>query len=86
MYLYVELRKQFNILLITFSKSLLSLFIFHLDGLQLPTNHLQQVVNGTLTILKVRKPYDAGRYTCSAENSDGQGSENSLYINVLGKA
>ena len=55
------------------------------DGMQLPMNHLQQVVNGTLTILKVRKTYDAGKYTCSAENSDGQGMDRSVYVNVVGK-
>ena len=55
------------------------------DGMQLPMNHLQQVVNGTLTILKVRKTYDAGKYTCSAENSDGQGMDRSVFVNVVGK-
>lgn len=54
------------------------------DGMQLPINHLQQVVNGTLTILKVRKTYDAGKYTCFAENSAGQGMDRSVFVNVLG--
>lgn len=53
------------------------------EGLQLPINHLQQVVNGTLTILKVRKTYDAGKYTCSVENSAGQGMDRSVFVNVL---
>ncbi|XP_052806024.1 LOW QUALITY PROTEIN: cell adhesion molecule DSCAM-like [Mya arenaria] len=53
------------------------------DGRILPLNHLQQVVNGTLTILNVQKLYDAGRYTCIALDPAGHGTERSVYVSVV---
>ncbi|OWF38939.1 Down syndrome cell adhesion molecule [Mizuhopecten yessoensis] len=52
-------------------------------GFVLPRNHLQDVVNGTLTIKKVQKYQDIGQYTCTAKNGDGQGNGSSLFITVL---
>lgn len=59
---------------------------FHLlDGTALPHNHLQHIVGGTLTIDKVQKRQDSGKYVCTAKNSNGQGSNQSVYVNVVGK-
>lgn len=52
------------------------------DNRILPLNHLQQVVNGTLTIIKVQI-YDAGKYTCVAVNSAGKGKEESVFVTVV---
>ncbi|XP_053408969.1 cell adhesion molecule DSCAM-like isoform X3 [Mercenaria mercenaria] len=52
------------------------------DSRRLPLNHLQQVVNGTLTILKVQR-YDAGKYTCEAVNSAGKGTQESVFVTVV---
>ena len=54
------------------------------DGYQLPRNHLQKVINGTLTIEKVQKYQDVGMYTCTARNGDGQGNSSSVHVAVLG--
>jgi hypothetical protein len=54
------------------------------DRIILPHNHLQRVVNGTLTIDKVQKQQDSGEYVCIAKNSNGQGSNQSVYVSVVG--
>ena len=54
------------------------------DRVILPHNHLQRVVNGTLTIDKVQKQQDSGEYVCIAKNSNGQGSNQSVYVSVVG--
>jgi hypothetical protein len=61
------------------------MFDIFLDNRELPLNHLQQVVNGTLTILKVQKLYDAGKYTCVAVNSAGKGTQKSVFVSVVGE-
>ncbi|KAJ8316349.1 hypothetical protein KUTeg_006363 [Tegillarca granosa] len=50
------------------------------DGYTLPQNHLQKVINGTLTIEKVQKLHDTGEYVCIARNSDDQGMSRSVFI------
>ena len=59
----------------------------YLSGLyKLPNNHRQTVSkNGNLTIMNVQRKVDAGKYTCTAKNSEGQGSSRSVSVNVLGK-
>lgn len=49
----------------------------------LPKNHLQKVVNDTLFIEGVQKDHDVGEYTCTAKNSNGQGSYRHVYVNVV---
>lgn len=57
--------------------------IWSKDGTALPHNHLQHIVGGTLTIDKVQKRHDSGKYVCTARNSNGQGSNQSVYINIV---
>lgn len=54
------------------------------DNRALPVNHFQTVVDNTLTIQKVQKLYDAGRYTCQAQNEAGMGMQRSVYVSVVG--
>ena len=55
------------------------------DSRQLPLNHFQQVINGTLTIQTVQKPQDEGKYTCMAFNTNGKGTQRSVFVRVVGK-
>lgn len=61
----------------------MSIFYF-LGHNVLPKNHLQKVVNDTLFIEGVQKDHDVGEYTCTAKNSNGQGSYRHVYVNVVG--
>ena len=54
-------------------------------GHTLPVNHLQRLVNGALIIETVQKK-DAGRYTCTATNRDGQEVNRSLFVKVVRKS
>lgn len=53
------------------------------DGRILPINLRQAVYpNGTLVIEKVKRIADAGRYTCSAWNKNGQSAQVSIHVEV----
>ena len=49
----------------------------------LPVNHLQRVVKGALLIETVQNE-DAGKYTCTASNRDGQLVNRSVFVTVVG--
>lgn len=51
----------------------------------LPINHWQKVVNGTLIIEKVQKLHDVGKYTCTAQNREGQRDTRDVFVSVVGK-
>ncbi|GFV04280.1 down syndrome cell adhesion molecule-like protein Dscam2 [Trichonephila clavipes] len=54
------------------------------DSRNLPQNHRQQVFpNGTLIIREVNKKADEGKYTCTAENKDGDRSQKDVYVQLL---
>ncbi|XP_055948883.1 cell adhesion molecule Dscam2-like isoform X4 [Argiope bruennichi] len=54
------------------------------DSRVLPQNHRQQVFpNGTLIIREVNKKADEGKYTCTAENKDGDRSQKDVYVQVM---
>lgn len=52
-------------------------------GRVLPVNHLQRVVKGALIIETVQNE-DAGQYTCTASNRDGQLVNRSVFVTVVG--
>ncbi|XP_046582612.1 Down syndrome cell adhesion molecule homolog [Haliotis rubra] len=49
----------------------------------LPINHWQKVVNGTLIIEKVQKLHDVGKYTCTAQNREGQRDTRDVFVSVV---
>ncbi|KAK7466725.1 hypothetical protein BaRGS_00037167, partial [Batillaria attramentaria] len=51
-------------------------------GRVLPVNHLQRVVKGALIIETVQNE-DAGQYTCTASNRDGQVVNRSVFVTVV---
>ena len=51
----------------------------------LPVNHRQRVdSDGALTLTAVNRLSDAGRYTCDARDSTGQGMSRSVHVSVMG--
>lgn len=60
--------------------------LYFLDSRLLPQNHRQQVFpNGTLIIREVNKKADEGKYTCMAENKEGDRAHKDVYVQVMGK-
>ncbi|GIY94051.1 down syndrome cell adhesion molecule-like protein Dscam2 [Caerostris extrusa] len=58
--------------------------IISTESRNLPQNHRQQVFpNGTLIVREVNKKADEGKYTCTAENKDGDRSQKDVYVQVM---
>ncbi|XP_053999258.1 cell adhesion molecule Dscam2-like isoform X3 [Hylaeus anthracinus] len=57
--------------------------IWEKDGVKLPTNMRQRVVNGSLFIETVQRAADQGTYTCTARNKHNFTSQRTVEIRVL---
>ncbi|KFM74848.1 Down syndrome cell adhesion molecule-like protein Dscam2, partial [Stegodyphus mimosarum] len=54
------------------------------DSRLLPQNHRQQVFpNGTLIVKEVNKKADEGKYTCAAENKEGDRAQKDVFVQVM---
>lgn len=55
------------------------------NGVKLPINIWQRVLNGTLTIENVQRSSDQATYSCRARNKHNITSEQQVEVKVLGK-
>ena len=54
--------------------------------MSLPANHRQHVgSDGTLTVRNVDRYHDQGEYRCDARNSQKQGMDQGVHVNIMGK-